>query len=218
MSKPHPRRLLVEGKEDKWVIPQFMEKFIPWGNPKEPEKWPAQIEEYEGVEPLLKPGVIEAALKLPGLEALGVLVDANSDPIARWNRIRSRAIGSMPTIPANLPPDGLVMENDDGVRFGVWLMPNCSSKGMLETFLSLFIDNESLGLWEFVKSHCLEAKLTYNAPYNSIHVDKSHIHAWLALQDPPGQQLHSALIQNIIKPQSPQAEPFVQWFRKLYKV
>jgi hypothetical protein len=31
MRKPHPRLLLVEGKEDKWVIPQFMEKFIPWG-------------------------------------------------------------------------------------------------------------------------------------------------------------------------------------------
>ena len=143
MRKPHPRLLLVEGKEDKWVIPQFMEKFIPWGERHESEKWPADIVDFDGVEPLLKPGVIEAELKSPGLTALGVMVDANTDPVGRWDRIRARAIAAMPAIPATLPPDGLVMQNEEGLRFGVWLMPDCSAKGMLETFLALFIDNLS---------------------------------------------------------------------------
>jgi hypothetical protein len=218
MRKPHPRLLLVEGKDDKWVIPQFMEKFIPWGERDEPEKWPAEIVDFDGVDPLLKPGVIGAELKSPGLKALGVLVDANTDPIGRWNRIRARAIAAMPAIPVDLPPDGLVMENDEGLRFGVWLMPNCSSKGMMETFLALFIDNPATGLWEFVEGHCREAKAKHQAPYSTAHLDKAIIHAWLALQDPPGQQLHSAIIQNILRPNSPQAEPFVKWFRKLYMV
>ena len=218
MPKPHTRLLLVEGREDQRVIPQFMEKFIPWGEHDEQDKWPAQIREFGGVEQLLEPGLIETALKSPGLKALGVMIDANTDPVGRWNSIRARANGAMPTIPADLPPEGLVMENDEGLRFGVWLMPNCSSKGMLETFLALFIDDQSIGLWEFVKGHCEEAKTKHQAPYRAAHLDKARIHAWMALQDPPGEQLHIAIIQNILKPDSPHAEPFVKWFRKLYMV
>jgi hypothetical protein len=218
MRKPHPRVLLVEGKDDKWVIPQFMEKFIPWGEKNERDKWPADIIEFEGIEPLLKPGVIEAELKSPGLKALGVMVDANTDPVGRWHRIRARAIGTFQRIPTDLPPQGLVIENDEDLRFGVWLMPNCSSQGMIETFLALFIDNPASRLWAFVEAHCKEAKIKYNAPYSDSHLDKALIHAWLALQDPPGQQLHSAIIQNILKPNSPQAQPFVNWFRNLYQV
>ena len=58
----------------------------------------------------------------------------------------------------------------------------------------------------------------HQAPYSDAHLDKALIHAWLALQDPPGQQLHSAIIQNILKPNVPHAEPFGKWFRKLYLV
>ena len=170
------------------------------------------------MEPLLEPGVIENALKSPGLKALGVMVDAYTDPVVRWKSIRARAIAAMPNIPADLPPDGLVMENDEGLRFGVWLMPNCSSQGMLETFLGLFIDDQSTGLWEYVKGHCEAAKTNHQAPYRAAHLDKARIHAWMALQDPPGEQLHIAIIKKILKPNSPQAEPFVKWFRKLYMV
>jgi hypothetical protein len=52
MRKPHPHLLLVEGKEDKRVIAEFIEKFIPWGNYNEQEKWPTKIEDYAGIEPL----------------------------------------------------------------------------------------------------------------------------------------------------------------------
>lgn len=218
MRKPHRGLLLVEGDEDKRVIPQFMEKFIPWGERHERDKWPTDIVSFDGVDSLLKPGVIETELKSPGLEALGVLVDANADPIGRWNDIRARAIGVMPGILPDLPPDGLVMTNADGLRFGVWLMPNCSSTGMLETFLAMFIDNPTSGLWAFVEAHCKDAKTNHQAPYIDAHLDKALIHAWLALQDPPGQQLHIAIMQNILKPNSTDAEPFVKWFRTLYNV
>ncbi|MDY3556926.1 DUF3226 domain-containing protein [Gemmata sp. JC717] len=215
---PHPRQLLVEGKEDQRVIPEFMERFIPWGEAKERDKWPAEIIEFDGIEKLLKDGVIQAAFNSPGLQSLGVLVDADDAPLARWSTIRARAIEKIPAIPAALPPEGLVIQSDEGVRFGVWIMPNCSSKGMLETFLALFIDQPNGPLWCCVDAHCTDAKLTHQAPYRDAHADKAKIHAWLALQDPPGQQLHSAIVQNLLRPNSPQAEPFVKWFRSLYRV
>ena len=124
----------------------------------------------------------------------------------------------MPSIRPDLPATGLVMQNDEGLRFGVWLMPNCSSVGMLETFLALFIDEPTDGLWSLVESHCELAKEKHQAPFKAAHKDKAHIHSWLALQDPPGEQLHDALIQNILKPDSPQCDPFVNWFRELYQV
>ena len=111
----------------------------------------------------------------------------------------------MPTIPVDLPRDGLVMENQQGLRFGVWLMPDCSSKGMIETFLALFIDDQDKGLWPFVEDYCKEAKEKYHAPYSKAHLDKALVDAWLALQDPPGQQLHSAIMQNILKPNTASA-------------
>lgn len=216
---PHPRQLLVEGKDEQRVIPQFIEKCgIRWGERNERDQWPADIIEFDGIENLLRPGTIEAQLKSPGLAALGVLLDANSDPIGRWNRVRARAVGTFPTLPAALPPDGVVVRNVDGLRFGVWLMPDCSSPGMLETFLTLFVSDPTAGLWPFVVTHCRDAKALHQAPYTDAHQDKALIHAWLALQDPPGEQLHDAIVQMILQPTSPHADRFVRWFRDLFQV
>lgn len=219
MSKLLPRLLLVEGKDEQWVIPEFIEKAgIPWGGRNERDRWPAQIEEFGGIENLLKPTVIESYLKNPGLVALGVMVDANSDPIGRWNRIRAQAIATFPNLPADLPPEGVVVINADGLRFGVWLMPDCSSPGMLETFLARFVSDPTGGLWPFVVDHCANAKSLHAAPYSDAHADKARVHAWLALQDPPGQQLHAAVMQNILRPGTPHADRFVSWFQNLFQV
>jgi hypothetical protein len=215
-QRQFPNHLMVEGDEDKRVIPQFMENFIAWGN--KPADWPVLIESYNGIEPLLKAGVIEAKLKTSGLKALGVLVDANSDIQSRWRGIRDRAIGAFPAIPEDLPPGGLVCVNEDGLRFGAWLMPDNRSRGMLETFLSLFIPAGADPLWTLVQEHCRQAKESCGAPYTEAHLDKARIHAWLALQNPPGQQLHIAILTKTLRPGSPQADSFVNWFRTLYEL
>jgi hypothetical protein len=70
MARANPNRLLVEGEEDKRVIPYFMEYFIPWGNNR--GAWPVEIEAFNGIEEMLKPGVIEAELRISRLQALGI--------------------------------------------------------------------------------------------------------------------------------------------------
>jgi hypothetical protein len=212
--RQNPNHLMVEGDDDKRVIPEFMENFIPWSN--KPEDWPVFIESYNGIEPILKAGVIEARLKTSGLKALGVLVDANSDLQGRWRGIRERAVGAFPAIPEDFPAEGLVCKNEDGLRFGAWLMPDNRSRGMMETFLSLFIPGGPTPLWKMVQRHCKIAKANFQAPYIDAHTDKAHIHAWLALQDSPGQQLHLAIITKTLRPGSTHADPFVKWFRTLY--
>lgn len=216
MSRRKTNILLVEGEKDKRVIPHLMGHFIAWGERHEPEKWPADIKPFGGVDDLLKPGVIGAELKSPGLEALGIMVDANGDPAGRWGEIRRAAIGSIPTMPMDLPAEGLVCEDDEGLRFGVWLMPDNKATGMLETLMAMFVPDRGIGLWPFVVAHCLAAKEQHNAPYRDVHLDKAQIYAWLALQDEPGEQLHIAVMKRILQPSSPLADPFVNWFCKLF--
>lgn len=50
------------------------------------------------------------------------------------------------------------------------------------------------------------------------HHDKADIHTWLAWRDPPGRQLHDAVKQRILRPDSPHAAPFVRWFRRTFDV
>lgn len=216
MPRLHPHRLLVEGDEDKRVIPQLMEYFISWGN--SPDTRPVHIESFNGLEEMLKPGVLEAELKISGLKALGVILDANSDAEARWGRIRERVIPMAPILPEQLPTEGVVFDIADGPRFGAWLMPDNRSRGMLETFLAFFVPTDDAPLWHLVEEHCAAAKARCAAPYKEAHLDKVQIHAWLALQDPPGQQLHLAILTKTLKPTSPHADPFVAWFRRLYSL
>ncbi len=214
MPRTNPNLLLVEGEEDKRVIPFFMEHFIAWGN--ERSSWPVEIMAFNGIEDLLTPGTIEVSLKTSGLKALGVVADANDKLANRWKRIRERALSSFPLLPEDLPEDGLISQNVDGLRFGTWLMPDNKSRGMLETFLSLFIPAQGTTLWDFVQNMCSEAARNHQAPFQAVHIDKVQIHAWLALQDPPGQQLHLAVLTKTLKPESPRADGFVNWFRTLY--
>ena len=218
MAKFNPYMLLVEGKTDKWVVIQFMAKFIPWGESDEPGKWPVDIISAGNVETLLESGFIEGKLKISGLKALGVIVDANSNPAGRWQAIRNRVSKFYPAFPEALPSEGLVIEADEAPRFGFWLMPDCSSMGMIETFLAQFADNRDDGIWPFLDAHCREAKSRFQVPFKDVHMDKALIHSWLALQDEPGQQLHEAIVQTTLKPESPSAAPFVNWFRRLYRV
>ncbi len=75
-NRSHEKKLLVEGREDKRLIPQLIEaNGIPWGETE--ADWIVAIEEYNGVEEILKPGVIEVELKASGLRILGILLDAN---------------------------------------------------------------------------------------------------------------------------------------------
>lgn len=208
--------LLVEGREDVRVLPELLEaNGVDWG-PKGQEV--VRIEPHGGIDLLLKPGVIETHLKASRVEAVGVLVDADDEPQSRWEAVRNCCLKSFAMLPRELPATGLVVTNDRGIRFGLWIMPDNGSQGMLETFLAGLLPASSPSpLWELSLSVLAEAK-AQGAPFKDAHVDKARIHTWLAWQDPPGRPLHNAIIETILDPRSPTAAPFVAWFRELFAV
>jgi hypothetical protein len=215
MARANANRLLVEGDDEKRVIPYFMDEHVVWGNRE--NEWVVQIEQFDGIDKMLKPGVIEAELKTPGLKALGIVVDANDHFDSRWARIRERCHRVIGDFPGDLPLEGLIHQNEDGLRVGVWIMPDNRSVGMLETFLSYLLKPELSPLWDFARDSCARAR-EHGASYSPAHCDKANIHTYLAWLDPPGRSLHVSVLARALDARLPLGERFVRWFLDLYQL
>ena len=114
MAKQNPNLLLVEGKDEQYTLPYFMDHYVVWGDRK--EEWVVEIKEFDGVEKLIKPGVIEAQSKTPGVSALGIIVDANESFDSRWASVRDRCQKAAPGFPVELPREGLIHVTPSGKR------------------------------------------------------------------------------------------------------
>lgn len=213
MSRYERNKLLVEGEQDKRVIPYLLDAHVVWGDTK--TEWPTNIVSYNGVDDLLEEGEIQTQLKTPELETLGIIVDANDSVLDRWRAIRSRCLTAFPNLSEDIPKEGLIALNDLGLRLGVWIMPDNETSGMLETFLSCLVPDDNEEVWALTGKHVENAK-QLGAPFRDVHRDKARIHSWLAVQDPPGESLHLAVLQRILDPNASECEAFVNWFVNLY--
>ena len=213
--------MLVEGQTDKRVVPYLMEaNGVAWEDSDgEPV---VAIEALGGIEEVLKSGVVEAELAATGLEALGVVVDANGNAQERWEQLRGRCEVAVPGLPQELPEEGLSTEPQPPVggrapRFGVWIMPDNRLKGMLEDFLMRLARSESKPLIELAEC-CARTAKGRGAPFKDAHFAKAQLHTWLAWQDEPGRQMHEAVRHRVLDPAAPRSQPFVRWFRTLFSV
>lgn len=213
MVEVNKKVLLVEGKQDRFVIPYLIEaNGVDWGSKKNPTVY---IRDYDGYSQLIDPIEIYTAFQESGLVALGLMIDADDNPVGRWQSVRQACLRSIPDIPEKLPDSGLIHTTQDGKKFGVWIMPDNQTRGMLETFLAYMIPDESELFWKYAQEVVSEAK-NKGAPFIDAHVHKAYIYTWLAWQNPPGRQLHNAIMERILNPQHPNARIFVNWFKTLY--
>ena len=120
-------------------------------------------------------------------------------------------------LPEQIPVGGLDVVHSDGVRFGVWIMPDNRLTGMLEDFLVRLIPDDSSGLYELAASSVADAKRR-GAPFRDVQVRKAEIHTWLAWQDPPDLRLHDAVKHAVLNPARAESRTFVNWFRRLFRV
>lgn len=211
------KKLLVEGAEDKRVVPELIEaNGILWGE--NARQAIVHIQDFDGIDNLLVPNVISTELKESGLEILGIMVDADESVEDRWKQIRGRCLKFFPELPEVFPTEGLIHSNTSGLKLGVWIMPDNQTSGMLETFLAYLVpDHQINSVWKHAESS-LEKAVSLGIPCKKHHLDKAKVHTWLAWQNPPGRQLHNAVMEKIFDPSHPKAQPFIRWFRTLYEV
>ncbi len=220
MSVIDPKNvLLVEGKTEKRLIPELMEKRgVAWEPA--PKKYAVDIREAGG--PVTARDWIETHLKESALAALGVIFDADKmegSEDHRWADMQNccKAIGV--ALPDLAPAGGFYTVLPNRIRFGVWMMPNNQLPGMLETFLlALLKPEEAAGSLFLHAQGSVEKARELGAPFKAVHRDKALVHTWLAWQDQPGAQLHEAIKFKILDATSPNADAFVAWFRDLFRV
>lgn len=209
-----PNLLVVEGYTDLNTVVGVMCKHTSW--PDRKEQAPVWISRGGSVHEILSPEYVRSTLVTTGLRNLGLIVDANSSCVGRYESIRGRFSKYFPSMPDRIPPDGLVVENEAGIRFGVWIMPDNRSSGAVEDFLIHLVSQEGAILMERMAEHI--ESVSDIAPFRRSHAHKAHLYSWLALQDPPTLDPLKALYTGVLDAKHPAANEFVDWFIKLYQL
>jgi hypothetical protein len=214
VGRRNPKLLIVEGSDDLFSVVGLIRAHVDWPDGK--ENAPVRITAAGGADKILEQDYLQVELKTSGV-TLGVVLDADTNPKGRYESVRNLCVGTFPRLPKEMPAEGLITENEDEKRFGLWIMPDNTSEGALEIFLRFLVPENSAALWEHATESVTTAR-TLGANCREHHIGKANLYTWLAWQDPPGQSGGRALTQNILDPHSRNSAPFVKWFRDLYQL
>ena len=194
--------LLVEGPDDKHVVRHLSDSF---------EKMPKFcISDKEGIEVLL--GDIGLELQVPGRRALGILVDANDDLNARWSAVADRLREENIGVPDNPCPEGTIINGFP--RVGIWLMPDNSSPGELEDFVSKMIPDDD-PIWPRSKRY-IDCIPECDRRFREKKTQRARIHAWLATREDP-RRMGGAIGARDLRVDGVLSEKFSDWLRRLFR-
>lgn len=210
-DKSAPNRLYVEGADDFHVICALARKSgVGWtkANPKIPF-----APETSGDKNAVKEA--RTAVKAKSHACVGLVVDADSDPAARWAYIRREFDDLELGLPAGYPVGGFLAEDRDGRRVGIWMMPGDSQPGALEGLIISLVPQ--VDLWSHARD-ATEAARAKGAMFADKDLLKARLRAWLAWQASPGAPYGRAIDAGYLGSTSPEAVALVTWFRKLFDV
>ena len=192
------RVLLVEGPDDEHVVKHLCDRS---GLPRN-----FSIVQKGGFPELSKSIAVE--LVAPGRLALGVVVDANDDPTARWQAVRDRCKRRDVVLPSHTDPTGVVVEGR--LRVGVWLMPDNQNPGQLEDLVAAMIPAEDV-VWPLAQ----EFVDRIPEPERPSPAIKAQVHAWLAARA-GARPMGSAIGTRHLDASSPAATSFINWLQHLF--
>ena len=208
-SDSHPRVLLVEGPDDKHVVIHLSER-----SELEQNFW---IIEKEGKDKLVDSIVLEA--RTPGRTVLGIVLDANDNPDARWqaltdrlNRLRQEDHFDLPELPDKPEPSGTIIEGK--LRIGVWLMPDNRSTGELEDFVGSMIPSGD-PVWPLSEAY-IEGIPPADRKFAPGKIQRAKVHAWLATREEP-RRMGLAIKARDLVTDAANTAAFVNWLRTLFQ-
>lgn len=206
---PRPEHvLLVEGVEDREVIYQLCNhhgfdnrgRFV--------------VEAKQGYERLRDD--VSVRPRTPGIETLGIVVDADEDLVERWRSLCD-SLGrggytNLPPVPAvegTIVPAGGILP-----RLGIWVMPKNQLGGMLEDFLQQLIHGGDGLISRAERS--VEAIPAEDRRFKDTYRSKAILHTWLAWQEEPGTPLGLAVTRQYLDGDHALARRFVAWLETLF--
>jgi Protein of unknown function (DUF3226) len=208
-------QLLVEGVDDLFSVVGLMKGYIEW--PEEQRLWPVYIHWGNGAEEILKEGVLQTYLRGSTVKNFGVVLDADKKPKGRYESVRALCAPLFPNMPKSLPDEGMVVEDGNGHRLGVWIMPDNQMEGCAEDFLKQLVPPKSRHILEYAEQAVKQA-ISLGCVLEDNDVVKAELHTWLAWQDPPGLNAGMSLTKKTLDPSGAAGKPFAEWFKKLFQL
>lgn len=213
MMNPDDRRLLVEGPGDLYFIAELWRKQVGTD-----AKKTFKIVQQNGKENLIRKlaDQNDTIWKRKTMTHLGIVVDADESAERTLQSVadalnRSGHRG----LPVTPEPEG-VIHVIDGLKIGVWIMPDNHSPGMVEDLFVEFFPVELESQRTFAERTLAQLEADrlhrYNAPR---HHSKALTHTVLAWQDEPGAAMGTAILRNYVTPPS-EKTPFVRWLARLF--
>ena len=204
--------LWVEGKNDSHSIRHLLGRH---GIDCNQQPWFPSITVAGNRDELLR--VLETTVFLTDGRPIGFVLDANSSLRDRWRAVTAR-LGSVDLeIPREIPPEGFVGDSHRfHARVGVWLMPDNRREGTLEHFLETLVQ-EADPLFSYARESTTQAKILHGASYSNADEEKAVLHTWLAWQREPGLPYGTAIRARYFRHDSPVANSFVAWFRRVFE-
>jgi hypothetical protein len=200
--------LLVEGRDDEYVMRhlcgqrgvQYLDEITPLGDADRLlESFPVRLKESD-------------------VEALGVVIDADSDIASRWQSLQDRLnkagyqdVPEDPIVTGTIlhPPPKTLLP-----RVGLWIMPDNQTKGILENFLRFLVPPGSR-LFGHVESSIASIP-EEERRFSQLAEPKAVIHTWLAWQEEPGKPFGTAITAKFLDPHVPQVDILVAWLKALF--
>ena len=199
----HARLLLVEGQDDHHVVRHIRDRhgLIP----------SFSISSRGSVEQVLRAIPIEALTS--GRQALGIIIDANSDPQARWNAItyRLHAANMDIAIPPATGAGGTVIQGIP--RIGIWLMPDNRSQGELEDFVAEMIPSDD-PVWPRAQDY-IDGIPQDDRKFAPQKTSRAKVHAWLAAREDP-RQMGAAIGTRDLNIDGTLCIDFINWLDGLF--
>lgn len=210
--------LIVEGKNDAYVFGELLKKHeLIIAKDENGQEKEIVIKEQGGFENLKKN--LKTTIKSAD-NSLAIVVDADDQDIAhRWQGLTDRlkdAGYAAKDIPVSPLAEGTKIEGGEELpTIGIWIMPDNSSAGKIETFLKRIVADDKSDLWKFAEETIEKLPQTL---FKDKDKEKAHIYTYLAWQKDPGISMGTAIQTKCFQYDKPEAKSFVEWIKKVFNL
>ena len=218
-SQSSDRVLLVEGQDDKHVVLHLCKQhqatlsfFFPdKDNPQVTvsDRQAVSILDKDNITQLLES--LDPEIKAPGRQAVGILADANDDMAGRWDAIQNRLRRAGIDPPQSPNPDGTIIQVKP--RIGIWLMPDNTSAGELEDFVTQMIPTGDR-VWPLSQSY-IEGIPKTERKFSEGKTLRAQLYAWLAAREDP-RRMGLAIGARDLNVDGDLSQKFVVWLNELF--
>ena len=201
--------LLVEGQHDEHVISHLWCSHNGYKG-----ELPFNVIDKKGWQSLLDS--IESEIDVSGRKVLGIIVDANDSLNTRWEAVIDKLKMKNIKVPRIPKKAGTIIPGTARTpRIGIWLIPDNTSPGELENFVSKMIP-DSDPVWPLSESY-IKSIPEKDRKFNKEKILRAKVHAWLAVRKKPG-QMGLAIRHKDLDVTGPLSMAFADWLQELIEL